>query len=351
MKRITYTSRLAPPFSEDVLESIGAASARSNRELGVTGVLVYFSGHFFQVIEGDEQAIDTLYDKIRKDRRHRDVLCLKAEHGIAARLFPEWSMNVINLDRNTDALIRPLRILLQTIAEAHTIIERYTQPAVLNILNRGVNPLTVPARKVERIILFADIVSFSTITECLPVEMIAEMLNRYLDIAGETVSASGGEITKFIGDCVMAYYDPNQADAAIQACLDILAELRQTREDAGPDSPLRLLHCGFGLSQGTVIEGNLGTARKIDYTVLGDAVNTASRLEALTRRVRKSIVLSEEVKKSTRRAWPLVSLGRHDLRGKEKTSEVYFLDHELVNAFDPAAAVSNGARRIGQTRR
>ncbi|MGE0083186.1 MAG: BLUF domain-containing protein [Desulfococcaceae bacterium] len=334
MKRLTYISRLNMPLSENEIKEIGIISSRNNQKQDITGVLIYFRELFFQIIEGDDVKIDCLYEKIGQDKRHADILCLKTEYQVEDRYFPNWSMNVINLDNNTDALIYPVKILLQTITESHGIIEQYTQPAVLKIISRGINPLTVPARTVEKIILFADIVSFSAISENLPVELIALMINRYLEISSEIITAMGGEVTKYIGDCVMAYFAPEMADNAVQACLTVLSELEKARQSANKNSPIRLLYSGFGLSQGIVIEGNMGSAIKKDYTILGDPVNTAARLEALTRTVKKAIVLSENVKNSTKAEWNFVSLGRHDLKGKEKNSEVYYPDHELVNNFD-----------------
>lgn len=334
MKRITYISRLNEPLSENEIEKIGVISNQNNQDQDITGILIYFSRLFFQVLEGDELKVDRLYEKIGQDKRHTDILCLKTEHQIKDRLFPNWSMNIINLDNNTDVLMHPVKILLQTITESHGIIEQYTQPAVLKIINRGINPLTVSPHKVEKIILFADIVSFSAISENLPVEMVALMINRYLKVSSEIITAMGGEVTKFIGDCVMAYFDPELADNAIRACLNILSELKTARQSADKGSPIRLLHSGFGLSQGIVIEGNMGSVIKKDYTILGDPVNTSARLEALTRNVKKAIVLSEIVKNSTKTAWNFVSLGTYDLKGKEKNSEVYYPDHELVNNFD-----------------
>ncbi len=239
-----------------------------------------------------------------------------------------------------------MKILLQAITESHGVIAQYTQPAVLNIINKGLNPLAMASRKVEKIILFGDIVSFSALSEKLPVEQIVLMLNRYLEISSDLISKMGGEVTKFVGDCVMAYFDPELADNAIEACLNILDELQRERSLAQKGNPMRLLHCGFGLSQGVVIEGNMGSAIKKDYTIIGDPVNTAARLEALTRAVRKTIVLSEQVKNSARREWPFASLGRHDLKGKQEMTELYSMDHDLVNAFNESNKIERQIKEM-----
>lgn len=333
MKRITYTSRLADGISAVDLEELGRKSSAANSRKDITGALVHFAGMFFQIIEGQAAEIDQLFAKIRLDPRHQNILILKTELNVVQRLFPEWSMKIINLDSNVDDLIRPVKIMLQTIIDSHGIIEQYTQPAVLKLLSLGLNPLMVPPRKVERIVLFGDIVSFSTISELLPVEKVAGMINHFLDIAGSEIAAMGGEVTKFIGDCIMAYFPGECADDAINACLNILHELEVERNKAGNQDLSRLLYCGFGLSKGDVIEGNLGSKVKTDYTILGDPVNTAARLEALTRVVKKSLIVAEEVKISARSSWNFCSLGRLDLKGKAQSCEAFFPDHVLVRDF------------------
>jgi class 3 adenylate cyclase len=346
MKRITYISRLHNALSASAIEELGVRASRYNLKQDITGVLMYFSGLFFQIIEGDDTKIDRLFVQIKRDPRHTDVLCLKTEYQVEERLFPNWSMRVINLDHNTDSLIHPVKILLQTISESHGIIAQYTQPAVFNMLDNGINPLKVPAQKVEKIVLFGDIVSFSAISENLPVEMIARMINRYLEICCDEISVAGGEVTKFMGDGVMAYFAPGLADNAVEACLNILSKVQDLRQSADIRSPLRLMYCGFGLSRGVVIEGNMGSAIKKDYTILGDPVNTAKRLEALTRDVHKAIVLSEQVKNSTQRSWDYVSLGKHDLKGKARMTELYFPDHDLVIDFDLRDTIINGLKEL-----
>jgi len=333
MKRITYISRLSAPLSHEAIIAIGINSSRNNQEVGITGLLVYFNKIFFQMMEGGEQEIDRLFDKIKQDTRHTDVLCLKAEYDISERFFPSWSMKTINLDNTADELVRPVKILLQTVVESHTIIERYTQPTVLKILNSGINPITVKPSPVEKIILFADIVSYSTISEKRATENVLLMLNTYFEICCRIIVRNGGEVNKFLGDGIMANFTPTAADNAIEACLEIMAELQRLRRSAAPTSPLKLLYSGFGLAQGTVIEGNMGSPVKMDYTIIGEAVNTAARLEELTREVRQTLLLTDLVKAGTRKPWNFTSLGHYSLKGKLKSREVFTIDHPLVNNF------------------
>ena len=331
MKRIIYISKITYPLSNKEIESIGNISSRNNKQVNITGTLVFFEKMFFQIIEGDDKEVDRLYEKIGNDPRHCDILRLKTEDDINERLFPNWYMKTINLDNNVDDLLRPIKILLQTVIETHSILERFTQPSVLKILNKGLNPLTIKPVKVEKVILFADIISYTAISEKMTLEETLLILNTYFEICSRIILNKGGEVNKFMGDGLMAYFDIGKADNAIHACLDILQELSSLRQNSIKNSPLKLVNSVFGLAQGEVIEGNMGSHFKTDYTIIGDAVNEAARLEKLTREVNRSLVLSESLKHSTKESWSFISLGKYNLKGKKNISEVYSINHDIVN--------------------
>jgi adenylate cyclase len=326
-------SRLSFPMTEKELEEIRAVSSRNNQQNDITGVLIYFGDLFFQIIEGDGEKLAELYEKILADPRHTDIVCLKTEPDVAERHFPEWSMTTINLDHSTNALIRPVRILLNSLVDSHGVIEKYTQSAVLRMINAGLNPLHVKPQKVEKIVLLSDIVSFSLMSEKLPVEDISTLVNQYFEICTQILSRYGGEVTKYIGDSVLAYFEPTQADIALQASVEILEDLARIRQAAPADSVLHLLYSGIGLSKGAVVEGNLGSSVKMDYTIIGDPVNIAARLEGLTRQVKKSLVMSAEFKNSLRQDWELQDLGIFTLKGKKVKVQAYSLANPLIHQF------------------
>lgn len=327
MKRLTYISKFSRPLSKEEIEDIGRISNNNNKIEDITGVLLCLGEIFFQILEGDAQKIDKVYEKILNDDRHIEILCLKTEENIQERLFPDWSMKTINLDEDTDVFIRPIKTLLKTVTESHRILEKYTQPTIFKIISSGINPLEASPRAVEKIVLFSDIVSFSTFVEKLPVESVVSIVNQYLTIVTNIITARSGEVTKFIGDCVMAYFSAEQGDDAIQASIEILTELENLRNSEPEGSPLKVLYTGIGLAQGVVIEGNIGSSVKKDYTILGDAVNVAQRLEALTRTLSWPIVFSLDVKNSLNKSWEFVELGTFHPKGKEKPIEIYSISH------------------------
>lgn len=232
MKRLTYISKCSRAISAEEIEEITAVSISNNQKRDLNGVLLYAHGMFFQVLEGKKDAVDEAYEKIKKDDRHTDIVCLKAENDISERAFAEWSMKEINLEKNVDVLIKPLQMLLDTIIESYTVLEKYTQPSIFKMINDGVNPLSIPPQAVEKIVLFSDIQGFSTFVEKMPIDDVVELVNHYLTICSTIITAHGGEVSKFIGDCVMSYFSAEKSDAAVSAALEILTELEKLRNVA-----------------------------------------------------------------------------------------------------------------------
>ena len=333
MKRIMYISTIRSPLSDEEIRAIGQVASRNNKQVGVTGILIAVHDFFFQILEGDESTLDRLVEKIRQDRRHKDLKVLNAESDIAERMFPIWNMRTIRLDEANGVILQAIRMMLQNITQSHRVIERYTQPSVLKFLEAGINPLTVPVKKTEKIVLFADIVGFSYLADKFPVEEVAEVVNIYLETCSTLIVRHGGEVAKYVGDCVIAYFPPDGADAAIAACLDALLEFVELRKDAERCRLLKFLYGGFGLSAGTVIEGNFGSSIKLDYTSLGGTVNIAARLESLTREVGRAIAMSERIRRNAGNDWSFEDLGEFTLKGQEQPARVYSLADPVVRDF------------------
>ncbi len=345
MKRLSYVSRSSRPLTDADIAAITASSQRNNQRIGVTGVLVVTGGIFIQTLEGDADAVDATYRRILRDDRHCEVMCLQNELQVETRLFSTWSMEVLDLDRRPEAVLQPLRVLLQTLTKSYRIIERYTQPTVFRLLAQGLNPLVAPPRKIDGVVFFADIVSFSTFAETLPVEGVVALANHFLDAAARRIAMGGGEVTKFIGDAVLGYFPVERCEDAVRAGIDLLAELRATRAAADERSPLRLLHAGIGLALGPVIEGNLGTGPKMDWTIIGDVVNIAARIESATRGLGHALAFDHGVHEAVRDRLPCMSLGSRPLKGKHGETAIFSVDDALVRKTDDEIGFETRIRR------
>lgn len=154
----------------------------------------------------------------------------------------------------------------------------------------------------EITVLFSDIRNFTTISESLSPREVVEMINRYLGMACEPILENGGTIDKFIGDAIMAVFGApaahiDHAERAIKAAVrlrEIALEFDHWLKKRFPDKELPEFRIGVGIHTGKALVGNIGSPKRMEYTAMGDVVNTASRLEGLSKTLGWVIVASEE---------------------------------------------------------
>lgn len=206
-------------------------------------------------------------------------------------------------------------------------LERYVaMPVVEEILNQPEDfQALLQGRKLKAAVLFCDIRGFTTLSYKLPPEQLVALLNTYLNAMVEAVAATNGTIDKFIGDAVMAefgspvsYGEQTDAMNAIRAALGMrqaLATLRSQWQQEGKT----LLYHGIGISYGEVIAGNIGSLRRLEYTVMGDTVNVASRVEGLTKNFWTDILITEPLYRLVQDQVEVVFVGEHLLRGREES--------------------------------
>ncbi len=326
MKRIFYVSRFARPLTRRDMDTLHESAVRYNHRHGVTGILVCLGDTFFQVLEGKAAIVDPLYqDRILPDKRHKNVICLKSENGVSRRMFPKWDMRVFNLNEETEVLPMAFRQMLTALLESSHIISQYTQPSIFRMLEQGVNPTLVKPRRVRVTVLFSDIVGFSRFAEHLkPVDLI-DLVNSHAEVCTDQIDRHGGQVNKLLGDGVLAYFSQRETDAAVSAATGILKDMKRRRKRASGTSPHHLLYGGVGLANGMVYEGNIGPALKRDFTILGNTVNQASRLESLTRTLKVRLIAGASVARRARRPWGFQSLGKHTLKGQSKALEIFGL--------------------------
>lgn len=341
MKRITYISNFSRPLTFEDIEQIGEVSMRNNKRDNLTGALFCFRNIFYQILEGDEAELTECFARISSDERHGKVFVLQVERDIEHRAYPDWNMKTVVLDENTDALVRPIKNLLDSLSKTHRILEKYTSEFVRNTIENGENPLLAPSQKREAVVMFSDIIGSTTIAELLPVEDVTTLLDAYYDASISSVSAHGGDVLKLTGDGFMARFAADQADNAVRAALALQKQLQIVRDDSPADSPLQLLFAGVGITHGQVLEGNIGSGSRRDYTLLGDAVNTAARLESVTRRVKCGLVFDEELYVRLSSRDRVKKIGLYRPKGKTAHLNIYSIE-------DPALVLPERSRTIQQ---
>jgi class 3 adenylate cyclase len=173
-------------------------------------------------------------------------------------------------------------------------------------------------------VLFADIVGFTALAETLPPAEVAAMLNRFFSEMTEVIFAEEGTVDKFIGDAILAVFgapveQPDHARRAVRAAQAMRRAV--ARLNTAGARPLRVR---YAINSGVAIAGDVGSARRREYTVLGDVVNTASRLEALAEP--DQILVSRATYDKLHPPVPATSLGHREIRGRAAKVEVLSID-------------------------
>ncbi len=177
------------------------------------------------------------------------------------------------------------------------------------------------------VVLFSDIRNFTSMSETMEPEQVVEMLNEYMSEMVAVIRAHGGIVDKFVGDAIMALWgvpeagtrDAEQAVAAALGMREALTRLNERRAARGLD-PLRI---GIGLNAGPVIAGNIGSNEKMEYTVIGDTVNLASRIESLTKELGRDLLISHSVAEAVKDAFILEDSVDASVKGKSMAISVF----------------------------
>jgi adenylate cyclase len=297
-------------------------------------------------------------------------------HGIrAAMCAPLWSSDLINgfiqvdtpfhagsfTEHDLDFLITLANyaaVGVQRIQEqrARGRLERYHSPAVLDAVLRQEGDATdhseTRLRNAEVTVLFADLVDFTAFAESVPLDKVAELLTGYCSRAVKAIFDGGGTLDKYIGDCVMAFFGApmRQEDHAVRGVRSALRmmtaidEWNAERRSQG----LAEVSVRIAINSGPVLVGDVGTEQRVDYTVLGNTVNVAARLESTVAHPGE-ITIGEETAKKLREQQggdgiELEQLGRFALKGLQQQVAAYRV---VRPRSDPQAVSPGGSAAVG----
>lgn len=218
--------------------------------------------------------------------------------------------------------VKQLKQTLQAIKE-NNILRMYVDETVLNFMDRKEfeNSLMVNETVVATIVFF-DICGFTAITETEPADKVVAMLNKYFDVMVKEIIAQNGYIDKFIGDAIMAVFRGDyHLDRAIETSLAVRSRIDNLPQEATD------LHyspkVSIGINSGELISGNIGSVnlRRLDYTVIGDVVNTAQRLQANA--TAGQIVISEKAYEQIKESFQCQKIGDVVLKNKSNPVTIY----------------------------
>lgn len=173
----------------------------------------------------------------------------------------------------------------------------YLSADLLEELLKNPQALSLGGESKELSILFSDIRSFTTLSESMTPQELIKLLNRYFTPMTNAVLQNGGMLDKYIGDAVMAFFNApvdikNHADASCRCALEMIEALEKLNKELAKEK-IAPIHIGIGINTAEVVVGNMGSDTRFNYTVIGDGVNLASRLEGLTKNYGVDILISE----------------------------------------------------------
>lgn len=213
---------------------------------------------------------------------------------------------------------------------ARTLLETYVGAHAGELILAGATRRGT-GTTVRAAIMICDLRDFTKISDNWPRDDVIDLLNDYFDAMSDPIARHGGEILKFIGDGLLAIFPLDRPDACANL-LRAVAEARQAmtalnqRNSGTGRAPLNY---GIGVHVGDVMYGNIGSTTRLDFTVIGPAVNMASRLEALTKQIGKPVLLSRDFAELVMPEFELERIGQHAVRGFSEPIELF--------AFQPGA--------------
>lgn len=239
------------------------------------------------------------------------------ELGVKLRVWMERKAHREQMIRLTNQLTNEKKVLAQ-----------YFSEDVVRQIEKGDSNLK--GGNITATILFLDIRGFTTISETLNPDQVADLLNLLFTDLMDLIFSHDGSVNKLIGDAILATFGaPFQTEQDARNAVSCALAMRQTIHNFNMVKPAYLkqdIRIGIGITTGTVFAGNIGSYRRMEYTVIGDTVNTASRLQNLTKKAGVEILIDGETRMKAGEGLTVRKLRVSSVRGKSKDVEIYILD-------------------------
>src|ERR1700761_2860366 len=223
----------------------------------------------------------------------------------------------------TITYVKQLHETMQAIKE-NNILKMYVDENVLNFMTHKEFESTLMKNElVEATVMFIDVCGFTAITEQVPANDVVNLLNSLFDKIVKEIITQGGHVDKFMGDAVMAVFKGDyHLDKAIDTALSIKEQLKNTEEIKAGDILFKP-EISIGINSGEVVSGNIGSAslKRLDYTVIGDVVNSAQRLQSAAKP--GQIIISEEIYNKAKESFSCEKIGEVTLKNKAKPVTIY----------------------------
>ncbi len=321
-----FASMASGVITIDNDDQVSLYNPAAGRILGVPGSHVEsrpYKEVFNEVDPGLGITIEEMVSFVKKEGK---------DHVVELDVTPQNSENDLTISLN----LSPLRDVQQkTLGVAMVVddisekkrmesVKKYLPPSLVDRV-RDLDSAQRPQRR-SMTVMFADVTGYSTFSEKLEPEQLVEIINEYFTVAAEAINEQFGVIDKFMGDAVMALYNTqlnpqeDHAERAVRTALNMQAALDEYLLSVPAD---RHLHFSIGIHTGEAVAGNVGSSFRKDFTVIGDAVNLAKRLEENAHT--KEIVISQSVYNSVKDLVNVVAREPMKVKGREALEHTYLL--------------------------
>ena len=237
-------------------------------------------------------------------------------------IFVFYRLNLLAMREKYEAVINA-----QEMTRINTTFGKVVAPQVRDYLLSN-NP-DLGGKELIVTVMFCDIRGFTSLSESLDPKDVVQMLNKYFTALETPITENGGIINKYIGDAIMAVFgapleSKTHAFDALNAAQGMRIELEKLNQEFAKNN-LPQVHFGIGLNSGKVLAGNIGTENRLEYTVIGDVVNTASRIESLCKTYKTDLLLSEYTARFLDNSINLEFISESEIRGKEIKVKLFTL--------------------------
>ncbi|MBQ4115694.1 adenylate/guanylate cyclase domain-containing protein [bacterium] len=208
-----------------------------------------------------------------------------------------------------------------------TAMGKYMSEDVMKRVVQNIDNLGLGGKKATVTVLFSDIRGFTTMSEQMTAQQVSEILNEYFTEMEPIITEHNGIINKFIGDAIMAVFgepiqDKNHAQNAVKCACKMLDKVKELQKKWANENKPKI-NIGIGINTGEVFVGNIGSVNRMEYTVIGDTVNLASRLESYNKTYKTKLLISSSTYEEVKNITDTIKISDVQIRGKANKMDIY----------------------------